>query len=519
MAAKFRPSRVCRLSLLFSIRFQDRSPFRRRKSVSFARNLHRCTLLHQNQGSARSGEEDPGKCVAIDVGIEQVRCIEHQAGMDEVPEPQRHTGEEEVEAKELKGGKEQEREPAEPIKMTECFSKRKACQEQQQIEEGKQEFRKNVQEVIKLEKRDGEEEPCACEYLQGAENAGGIKEEKEYFPEGDEGEVPPQETVVSNGDVQGVPGLFVFDREPGLSKNLYIESESAEIEKVEKVKCKKKLRRKGMGGADVGEAQGTMADLESPSEGAQEDGDRIERRECKKKSNKIPRSKDKRKETKSSGKLQRKEKNSLHQKPPTSIDFGELPADFDTPCVDLMGSGRPAAVMHDQLRQSQIKEQRQGREKKLKDKTKTWFEMPRTELTPEIRQNLLALRLRDYADPTRFYKPPDRAGFPKHFQMGTVLNSPAEFYSARISRKQRQRNFLEEMMADAEQRRYRKRRIASILAEGQAKSAGKKLWLRLGGQKLLKRRGVGKDGKGSNSALALKKRKEKEKKKQRRHHL
>ncbi len=39
------------------------------------------------------------------------------------------------------------------------------------------------------------------------------------------------------------------------------------------------------------------------------------------------------------------------------------------------------------------------------------------------------------------------------FQVGTVVDSPVDFYSSRIPKKQRKRTMVEELLADAEFRR------------------------------------------------------------------
>lgn len=40
------------------------------------------------------------------------------------------------------------------------------------------------------------------------------------------------------------------------------------------------------------------------------------------------------------------------------------------------------------------------------------------------------------------------------FQVGTVLDSPADFYHARIPKKERKKTIVEELLADSEFRRY-----------------------------------------------------------------
>ena len=49
--------------------------------------------------------------------------------------------------------------------------------------------------------------------------------------------------------------------------------------------------------------------------------------------------------------------------------------------------------------------------------------------TPQVKRDLRMLRLRGAFDPKRFYKSADATKFPKYFQMGTVVEGPADFYS------------------------------------------------------------------------------------------
>ena len=112
------------------------------------------------------------------------------------------------------------------------------------------------------------------------------------------------------------------------------------------------------------------------------------------------------------------------------------------------------------------KSKRITKEKKRKEKNKTkgedWFNMPATELTDEIKADLKAIRMRDVLDPARFYKPPDTKGLPKYFQVGKIVDNPADFYSSRIPKRLRKRTIVEELLQDAEFRKTRKRRAAEI---------------------------------------------------------
>ncbi|TPX34452.1 hypothetical protein SmJEL517_g02913 [Synchytrium microbalum] len=97
-----------------------------------------------------------------------------------------------------------------------------------------------------------------------------------------------------------------------------------------------------------------------------------------------------------------------------------------------------------------------------------WFDMPATDITPEIKRDLQILKNRHVLDPKRFYKRQDKKtakDLPKFFQIGTIVEGPAEFYSARIPRKQRKQNLVEELLQDAEKSQYLKKKFDEIQAK------------------------------------------------------
>ncbi|XP_008290827.1 deoxynucleotidyltransferase terminal-interacting protein 2 [Stegastes partitus] len=79
-----------------------------------------------------------------------------------------------------------------------------------------------------------------------------------------------------------------------------------------------------------------------------------------------------------------------------------------------------------------------------------WFNMKAPEMTQELKGDLQVLKMRGSMDPKRFYKKNDRDGFPKYFQVGTVVDNPVDFYHSRIPKKERKRTMVEELLADAE---------------------------------------------------------------------
>ncbi|XP_054645081.1 deoxynucleotidyltransferase terminal-interacting protein 2 [Dunckerocampus dactyliophorus] len=102
-----------------------------------------------------------------------------------------------------------------------------------------------------------------------------------------------------------------------------------------------------------------------------------------------------------------------------------------------------------------------------------WFNMKAPELTKELQGDLQLLKMRGSLDPKRFYKKNDRDGFPKYFQVGTVVDNPVDFYHSRLPKKQRKRTMVEELLADAEFRHKNKKKYQDIMAEKAAQAAGK----------------------------------------------
>ncbi|XP_057258720.1 deoxynucleotidyltransferase terminal-interacting protein 2 [Pezoporus wallicus] len=120
----------------------------------------------------------------------------------------------------------------------------------------------------------------------------------------------------------------------------------------------------------------------------------------------------------------------------------------------------------------QLKKQRRAeREKTTGD---GWFGMKAPEITTELKNDLKVLKMRASLDPKHFYKKNDRDGLPKYFQVGTVVDSPIDFYHSRIPKKQRKRTIVEELLADSEFRRYNKKKYQEIMSEKAAFAAGKR---------------------------------------------
>lgn len=78
----------------------------------------------------------------------------------------------------------------------------------------------------------------------------------------------------------------------------------------------------------------------------------------------------------------------------------------------------------------------------------------------KLKQDVELIRMRNYLDPKRFYKNPDKVG--AVLGVGTVVEGSAEYKSARLSRKERKQSIMEEVLADKQLKSYNKRTFLSI---------------------------------------------------------
>merc|ERR1719309_303993 len=126
-------------------------------------------------------------------------------------------------------------------------------------------------------------------------------------------------------------------------------------------------------------------------------------------------------------------------------------------------SGAAPAIITEKLGKKKLKKLK--REEREKTKGAGWFDMPALEMTEERKRDLELLQMRGAIDPKRFYKKSDNRGLPKYFQIGTVVDSPFDFYSDRIPTKARKRTMVDELLADAEFKKYNKRKYVQIIEE------------------------------------------------------
>ncbi|XP_065199821.1 deoxynucleotidyltransferase terminal-interacting protein 2 [Planococcus citri] len=107
--------------------------------------------------------------------------------------------------------------------------------------------------------------------------------------------------------------------------------------------------------------------------------------------------------------------------------------------------------------------QKQRQDERAKTTGENWFNFPATKQTEEIRKDLEVLQMRSALDPKRFYKHNDMKTLPKYFQVGRIVDTPVDFYSSRIPKKERKPTIVEELLVDAEFKKYTKRKYQEIL--------------------------------------------------------
>ncbi|KAG6876364.1 hypothetical protein C0993_003660 [Termitomyces sp. T159_Od127] len=112
--------------------------------------------------------------------------------------------------------------------------------------------------------------------------------------------------------------------------------------------------------------------------------------------------------------------------------------------------------------------------KELKNKTagSDWFDLPAPAEAdlPRLYREVEALRLRNQLDPKRFYRKEEGEGkgikgLPKYFAVGTILPSSTPFGTAsgdNLTRANRKRTLVDELVDDAEAKRYAKKKFEEL---------------------------------------------------------
>ncbi|KAF2028452.1 Fcf2-domain-containing protein [Setomelanomma holmii] len=115
---------------------------------------------------------------------------------------------------------------------------------------------------------------------------------------------------------------------------------------------------------------------------------------------------------------------------------------------------------------------KQKQEEKKATAGAQWFNMPKTDLTPELRRDLQLLKMRNVLDPKRHYKKDSAKNYvPAFSQVGTVIEGATEFFSSRLNNRERKRTLLEEVISQEKESGRFQRKYEDI---NKSKASGKK---------------------------------------------
>jgi hypothetical protein len=93
-----------------------------------------------------------------------------------------------------------------------------------------------------------------------------------------------------------------------------------------------------------------------------------------------------------------------------------------------------------------------------KETLSDWYNLPKTDLTPELKRDLQLLNMRSVLDPKRMYKKQGKFKVPEYSQVGVIVEGPTEFYSARLQKSERKKTFVEDALAgEAQNGRFKKK--------------------------------------------------------------
>ncbi|KAJ3660363.1 hypothetical protein Zmor_004814 [Zophobas morio] len=153
----------------------------------------------------------------------------------------------------------------------------------------------------------------------------------------------------------------------------------------------------------------------------------------------------------------------------------DILSDLKTPSNEVQEALKKSVLTEDfekkhEVPPLEVSEKRLKKQRKKESeltKGKKWYGLPATEMTDEVKRDLEILQMRSVLDPKRFYKKNDSKVLPKYFQIGKVLDSPLDYYNARLTKKERKKTLVDELLADAEFTKYNKRKYKEIIQEKQ----------------------------------------------------
>ncbi|TLD39264.1 putative rrna-processing protein fcf2 protein [Venturia nashicola] len=114
-------------------------------------------------------------------------------------------------------------------------------------------------------------------------------------------------------------------------------------------------------------------------------------------------------------------------------------------------SEQPKRVVDETLFKKQARQE-------AKETLSDWYNIPKTDLTPELKRDLQLLNMRSVIDPHRMYKKQGKFKIPEYSQVGVIVEGPTEFYSARLQKRDRKKTFVDSALAgEAQTGRFKKK--------------------------------------------------------------
>jgi len=159
----------------------------------------------------------------------------------------------------------------------------------------------------------------------------------------------------------------------------------------------------------------------------------------------------------------------------TAADSAEHPSAAHAP--DLLAALGARSAANPLTSANPLQAAKSSRQSSAPTAGKDWFNLSRpSALTPELKSDLKLLSLRAYMDPKKFYKKESRKKkiVPTFFQVGTVIAGAQEFYSARLTNKQRTSHYADELIDPSKSvggvkkmKHYLKRKVIEVQTQNQ----------------------------------------------------
>lgn len=92
-----------------------------------------------------------------------------------------------------------------------------------------------------------------------------------------------------------------------------------------------------------------------------------------------------------------------------------------------------------------------------------WYNLPAQEITPEIEADIKLINMRDGLDPKRHYKRNSGVDKLKYFQFGTIVGPQADYFND-LTRRQKKRTLVEELMTDMKARAWQRKKFSEIVS-------------------------------------------------------